>query len=66
MTELSNGQYAYPTDELTALRLEGLRRGLSYGQLVAATDLWEQQQIIRDYCECNGQKRTSRKRTKKK
>lgn len=51
MTELRNGTCATPNEELTALALEARRRGLSYGQLVGNTTLWEQQEIIRDYCE---------------
>ena len=34
MTYLSDGKYASPPDELTALVLEAHRRGVSYGQLV--------------------------------
>lgn len=38
----------------TALTLEARRQGKSYGQLVAATDSWQQETIIRDYCEKQG------------
>ena len=51
MTEIQSGIYATPTDELTALALEARRRGISYGHLVANTTPYEQQEIIRDYCE---------------
>lgn len=51
MTELRNGTCATPNEELTALALEARRRSLSYGQLVGNTTLWEQQEIIRNYCE---------------
>ena len=51
MTELRNGTYATPGEELSALALEAQRRGISYGRLVAGTTLREQQEIIRDYCE---------------
>lgn len=51
MTELRNGVYATPTEELSALALEAQRRGISYGRLVANTTSYEQQEIIRDYCE---------------
>ncbi len=51
MTELRNGVYATPTEELSALALEARRRGISYGHLVANTTPYEQQEIIRDYCE---------------
>jgi hypothetical protein len=51
MTELRNGVYATPTEELSALALEARRRGISYGRLVANTTPYEQQEIIRDYCE---------------
>ena len=51
MTEIQNGIYATPTYELPALALEARRRGISYGHLVANTTPYEQQEIIRDYCE---------------
>ena len=51
MTELRNGVYATPTEELSALALEARRRGISYGRLVANTTPYEQQESIRDYCE---------------
>lgn len=51
MTELRNGVYATPTEELSALALEARRRGISYGHLVANTTPYERQEIIRDYCE---------------
>ena len=51
MTELRNGVYATPTEELSALALEARRRGISYGRLIANTTSHEQQEIIRDYCE---------------
>lgn len=37
MTEIQNGIYATPTDELTALALEARKRKISYGQLVSTT-----------------------------
>lgn len=58
MTELHNGICTTPSEELSALALEALRRGLSYGRLVGNTTLWEQQEIIRNYCEEKSQKRT--------
>ena len=51
MTELRNGTYATPGEELSALALEAQRRGISYGRLVAGTTLRAQQELIRDYCE---------------
>jgi len=57
MTELRNGVYATPTEELSALALEARRRGISYGHLVANTTPYEQQEIIRDYCEENARNR---------
>lgn len=51
MTELRNGVYATPTEELSTLALEARRRGISYGRLVANATSYEQQEIIRDYCE---------------
>lgn len=51
MTELHNGVYATPTEELSALALEARRRSISYGHLVSNTTPYEQQEIIRDYCE---------------
>ena len=51
MTELRNGTYATPGEELSALALEAQRRGIRHGRLVAGTTLREQQEIIRDYCE---------------
>lgn len=62
MTELRNGTCATPNEELTALALEARRRGLSYGQLVGNTTLWEQQEIIRDYCEEKARSRTMRRK----
>ena len=50
MTEIQNGIYATPTDELTALAQEARKRKISYGQLVSITTGYEQQQIIRQYC----------------
>lgn len=50
MTEIQNGIYATPTDELTALALEAQKRKISYGQLVNITTGYEQQQIVRQYC----------------
>lgn len=38
-----------PGEELTALRLEAGRRGLSYGQLVGLTTSSEQRKIIEKY-----------------
>lgn len=40
---------ATPCEAATALALEARRRNLSYGQLVAATDWWEQNEIIAAY-----------------
>ena len=51
MTYLSDGKYASPPDELTALVLEAHHRGVSYGQLVASTSQRELDEIIRAYCE---------------
>lgn len=51
MTELRNGIYATPTEELSALALEARHRGVSYGHLVANTTAYERQEIIRGYCE---------------
>ncbi len=47
MTELRNGVYATPTEELSALALEARRRGISYGRLVANTTPYEQQALHR-------------------
>lgn len=65
MTELRNGVYATPTEELSALALEARRRGISYGHLVANTTPYEQQEIIRDYCEekARNRRRKSPKRS---
>ena len=65
MTELRNGTCATPNEELTALALEARRRGVSYGQLVGNTALWEQQEIIRDYCEANAKTRANRRKGKR-
>ena len=59
MTELQNGIYATPTDELTALALEARKRKISYGQLVSTTTSYEQQQIVRQYCIDRGKKGTT-------
>ena len=59
MTEIQNGIYATPTDELTALALEARKRKISYGQLVSTTTGYEQQQIIRQYCIERGKKGTA-------
>ena len=56
MTEIQNGIYATPTDELTALALEARKRKTSYGQLVSTTTGYEQQQIVRQYCIERGKK----------
>ncbi len=56
MTEIQNGIYATPTDELTALALEARKRKISYGQLVSTTTGYEQQQIVRQYCIERGRK----------
>lgn len=40
---------ATPYEAATALVLEARRRDLSYGQLVAAADWWEQDKIIAAY-----------------
>lgn len=50
MTDLRGGGWATPSEELTALALEARRQGVSYGRLVANTDLWELKKIIRAYC----------------
>lgn len=65
MTELRNGIYATPTEELSALALEARRRGISYGHLVANTTLYEQQEIIRGYCEKKARNRTNRRNGKR-
>lgn len=62
MTELRNGVYATPTEELSALALEARRRGISYGRLVANTTPYEQQEIIQDYCEEKAKSRTRRRK----
>lgn len=59
MTEIQNGIYATPTDELTALALEARKRKISYGQLVSTTTSYEQQQIVRQYCIDRGKKGTA-------
>ena len=59
MTEIQNGIYATPTDELTALALEARKRKISYGQLVSTTSGYKQQQIIRQYCIERGKKGTT-------
>ena len=51
MTDRRTGVSPTPADELSALALEARRRGISYGHLVANTTPYEQQEIIRDYCE---------------
>ena len=65
MTELRNGTCATPNEELTALALEARRRGVSYGQLVGNTTLWEQQESIRDYCEEKAKNRANRRKGKR-
>lgn len=50
MTDLRGGGWATPSEELTALVLEARRQGVSYGRLVANTDLWDLKKIIRAYC----------------
>lgn len=50
MTEIQNGIYATPADELTALALEARKRKISYGQLTSTITGYEQQQIVRQYC----------------
>lgn len=62
MTELRNGVYATSTEELSALALEARRRGISYGHLVADITTYEQQEIIRDYCEEKAGRRTRRRK----
>lgn len=59
MTEIQNGIYAAPTDELSALVLEARKRKISYGQLVSATTNYVQQQIVRQYCIERGKKGTA-------
>ena len=59
MTEIQNGIYVTPTDELTALTLEARKRKISYGQLVSTTTGYEQQQIIRQFCIERGKKGTA-------
>lgn len=66
MTQLQNGTYATPTDELTALALEAQKRKVSYGQLVGMTTDYEQQQIVRQYCAERGKKGTSPEKGTKK
>jgi hypothetical protein len=56
LTEIQNGIYATPTDELTALALEARERKISYGQLVNTTTSYERQQIVRRYCIERGKK----------
>ena len=65
MTEIQNGIYATPTDELTALALEARKRKISYGQLVSSTTGYEQQQIVRQYCIERGKKGTTPKKATK-
>ena len=61
MTCLSDGKYASPPDELTALVLEAHRRGVSYGQLVANTSQRELDEIIRAYCGGKARKKKRRR-----
>ena len=64
MTELRNGVYATPNEELTALAAEARSRGISYGQLVGNTTLWERQEIIQDYCEKKARNRAKGRKGK--
>jgi len=50
MVALQNGKYATTLEAVTALELEARRQGISYGRLVANTDGYEQEQIVRAYC----------------
>ena len=61
MTYLSDGKYASPPDELTALVLEAHRRGVSYGQLVANTSQRVLDEIIRAYCGGKARKKKRRR-----
>ena len=56
---LFDGSTATEYEAGTALVLEAKRRKISYGNLVAQTDRWEREEIIREYVE------TKRKRRKK-
>ena len=60
MTYLSDGKYASPPDELTALAVGFQHQGVSYGQLVANTSQWELDEIIRAYCGGKARKKKRR------
>ena len=51
------------SEALTALAAEAKKRGISYGNLIASTSGWEQDEIIRDYC---AEKRRNRRNRRKK
>ena len=63
MVELPGGGCATESEALTALAAEAKRRGVSYGNLIASTSGWEQDEIIRDYC---AEKRRNRRNRRKK
>ena len=48
--ELPGGVCATDSEALTALAAAAKKRGISYGNLIASTSGWEQDEIIRDYC----------------
>lgn len=50
MLTLYDGATVSEYTAATALTLEARRQGKSYGQLVANTDSWQQENIIREYC----------------
>lgn len=51
MLTLYDGTTVSEYTAATALTLEARRQGKSYGQLVADTDRWKQQEIILNYCD---------------
>lgn len=61
MVALTNGEYATEAEALTALSMEARKRGVSYGRLVAATTMWEREEIIRDFCAERRRARRQRK-----
>lgn len=50
MLTLYNGDAVSEYEAATALTLEARRWGISYGNLVAATDDWQQWEIVSTYC----------------